>query len=135
LLKAQTNRQTPPANEHGVKYLMNKETLCEHWQGYTIIKSISFETNFESGDFECALHLVLTQSEYAPEDQVKIKFIGVANLKVGEIGGGISQICQLDIDNIKDRQWAGLNYYVFDSENEVISFNCRDLEILDTKNI
>lgn len=108
---------------------MNKESLSEHWQGFTIIKSISFETNFESGEFECDLYIDLIQNEYTHEDQVNVKFMGVSNLKLGEIGGGISQICHLDIINIKDRQWAGLNYSVFDAENEVITFNCRDLEI------
>ncbi len=108
---------------------MNKEILANEWQNYTIIKSIKFESDMDSDYFECHLYLTLCKDEKYPEDEVKIHFSGVSNLKIDEIGGGISQFCRLDVVNIQDKQWDQLNYYVFDYENDTISFNCKDIEI------
>ncbi len=108
---------------------MNKEKLAINWRGYTIIREMHFETDMNSEFYESSLRIVLCKDEKNPEDDIKIVFYGVSNLKVGEIGGGVSQLCHLDIADITNNQWDRLHYYIFDNETEKISFYCRDLEI------
>ncbi len=108
---------------------MNKEKLARKWRDYKVIKSISFESDMNSEFFECHLKMVLCKDEKNPDDDIKIIFYGVSSLRLGEIGGGISQFCRLDVADIRKKQWDRLHYYIFDHEDETISFYCRDIEI------
>ena len=81
-----------------------------------------------SESYECNLTMVLCKDEHTPEEDIKIGFFGVSNLKLNEIGGGLSQFCRLDVADIREKQWERLHYYVFDFENKAISFYCRDIE-------
>ena len=81
---------------------MKKETLVKKWEGYTIIKSLHFESDMDSEIYECHLKIVLCKKEKRPEDDIKICFFGVSNLKLGEVGGGISQLCRLDVVSALD---------------------------------
>jgi hypothetical protein len=108
---------------------MKKEKLATKWQNYSIIKTMNFESDMDSEIYECRLKIVLCKDEKNSEDDIELIFFGVSNLKLDEIGGGISQFCRLDVTDIREKQWDRLNYYVFDHETEKISFYCRDFEI------
>ena len=92
-----------------------------------IIKSIRFETNFNDEHFSCSLNIELCSDDHTPEDSIHIMCLGVSDLRIEELGGGVSQLGHLIVDDIRDRQWDRLNYHVYELENEVISFYCRDV--------
>jgi hypothetical protein len=108
---------------------MNQEKIASKWHDYTTIKVINFESDMDSEIYECRLKIVLCKDEQSPEDDIKLTFFGVSNLKLGEIGGGISQLCRLDVADIREKQWDRLHYYVFNYETKKISFYCRDFEV------
>ncbi|WFB34511.1 hypothetical protein P3T73_10095 [Kiritimatiellota bacterium B12222] len=107
---------------------MNKSDLAKEWCNHTIIKTICFSTDLDDG--ACTLILDLAVDEKIGSDAISIKFDGVSKLRVGEIGGGISQLCRLDVIDIREQQWDRLNYRVLDYESERIGFMCRDFQIL-----
>ncbi len=109
---------------------MNIENYNEYVRGFTVIKAISFTSNLESHLFECELNLELCKSEYSPEEKVVLKFIGVSSLKINELGGGLSQLCFLEIHDIRERQLDRLNFSVSETENNAISFYCTRIEVV-----
>lgn len=112
---------------------MNKIAESRKWADYTFIASIIFQTDFDDG--VCTLILDLATSEKPGSKAVSIKFDGVSNLKLGKIGGGISQFCRLDVVDIRSQQWDRLNYRVWDYETNRIEFMCRDFKIESEYNI
>ena len=97
---------------------------------YQIIRSINFETDFSSENYECSLRLSLCKSGLQPKNSIEILFSGISNLKIQNIGGGISQIVRLDIEDISRNQWDRINFYVFDYETENISFYCKNFKFV-----
>ena len=106
---------------------MDKIAEARRWSNYTVIISIIFQTNMNDG--VCTLIIDLATDERPGSKAISMKFVGVSNLKLGEIGGGISQFCRLDVVDIRDKQWDRLNYRVWDYETERIEFMCRSFEI------
>ena len=106
---------------------MDKTTEAQKWANYTVILSIIFSTDLTDGD--CTLVVDLATGDHAGSKAISIKFLGVSNLIMGEIGGGISQFCRLDVVSISERQWDRLKYRVWDYETERIGFMCRDFVI------
>lgn len=107
-----------------------KDIITPKLRKYTIIKSILFDSDLYSDTYECNLTMSLCKDEKYPEDKVIIDFMGVANLSINKIGGGLSQILRLDIVDMRDHQWENIHYHVFDYENDAISFYCRDIKIV-----
>ena len=81
-------------------------------------------------DGVCDLTLDLAKGSTAGSEAISIKFIDVSGLQLNEFGGGINQLCRLDIVDVGHRQWDRINYEVWDFETETIRFLCRDLKIL-----
>ena len=106
---------------------MDKIKQARRWCNQTVIVSIEFRTNRSNG--ECDLTLDLATDEKAGSDAISIRFIGVSNLKIDEIGGGISQLISLKVVDIRKQQWDRLNYKVCDYETQRIEFLCRDFYI------
>ncbi len=120
--------QKPAQLPQTLNGIMSDIELLKKRRDCNIIKSFSFETNFSDDSYTCNLKITLCSGVHTPEDSIDIQCLGVSNLKVEEIGGGISQLSRLIVDDIRERQWDGLNYYVYDYEDELISFYCREIK-------
>lgn len=107
---------------------MNDISSFKSRSEFNIIKSIVFTTDLVSSDHRCDLKITLCKDVCLPDDTIEMNCKGVSNLQIDEVGGGVSQLTRLDFEDITDRQWDGLNYYVFDYENEGISFYCKSVE-------
>jgi hypothetical protein len=106
---------------------MDKVELARRWADHTVIITILFQTELKDG--VCDLVLDLATSEKPGSKAISIRFAGISNLTLSEIGGGISQFCRLEVADIRNQQWDRLNYKVWDCETERIEFMCRDFEI------
>ncbi len=95
--------------------------------GYTVIRSVRFETEHPTG--ECMLTLHLSSDTEPSSPSVTIRFSGVSNFALSGIGGGYSQICGLAIDDISSSQLDRLNWHVTDLEDERIEFMCQRYEV------
>jgi hypothetical protein len=61
-------------------------------------------------------------------DGIELRFCGVSNLQFLGERTGLTETVLLMADDISSRQWEGVKFRVRDSENEVISFMCREIE-------
>ena len=116
-----------------VSNLMNKLDEAKKWANFTFIKSIVFNTDL--GDGTCCLEIDVAENNQPGSKAFSIRFEGVAQFNLGEIGGGMSKFVRLDIVDLSDQQWDRLNYRIFDYEGDKISFLCQDFEIVKEYNI
>ena len=84
----------------------------------------------DPADYSYSLVLDMADGPSKGARAVSIKFDGVANLNLREIGGGLSQIMGLEVESIKERQWESLNFRVTDFEHGKIEFLCRDYNVV-----
>lgn len=62
-----------------------------------------------------------------------MEFRGVANLTMRNLGGGISQFCGLETEDIRSRQLDRIHYRVFDFEHDAIEFFCDSFSCYDER--
>ena len=70
------------------------------------------------------------RARYCHSSVIRVQFCGVSNLSLREFGGGMTQVPDLNIEDIHERQWSNVVYRVTESERESISFLCSDVSIL-----
>ena len=58
---------------------------------------------------------------------LRLKFEGVAQIEVHQRWQRLF-LSLLEIFSIREQQWEGLNYYVHDTEEDVLSFYCYRFE-------
>src|SRR6266849_11074411 len=98
---------------------MNRKPLA---QGFTAIRQLHFDCEPESG--VCTLVLELARDETFSADIVRLVFSDVSHLQVREVGGGLTQVLCLSIEDRKQDQLDRIRFFVGELENENISFYC-----------
>jgi hypothetical protein len=98
---------------------MNRELLA---RGFTAIRQLHFECEPESGI--CTLVLELARDETFSADIVRLVFSDVSRLQVRGMGGGLTQVLCLSIEDRKQDQLDRMRFFVSELENQNISFHC-----------
>ncbi len=101
--------------------------MIKELSGYTFVSEINVSFDQESGGY--ILKLLLSRDEFLI-DTVTALFYHISNLKVSDVGGGLSQFCSLAVDDISQQQLEKKRYEVWDIENESLSFYCDSISIL-----
>ena len=76
------------------------------------------------------LHIELGPIDRTDTATLRLTFFDVRQLKLQQPQLSHWPVGPLFITSIRDRQWEGANYGVSDSENESLSFICRDFEVM-----
>jgi hypothetical protein len=97
------------------------------WRGYTIVVSMLFESDADTGN--CDLVLDLAIDHVAGSPALTVRFDGIVDLSLQHFGGGITQIMALSVRSVSDRQWDRQAYEVFDEEHGAIYFRCRAYDV------
>jgi hypothetical protein len=106
---------------------MNKQDIANALKGFTVVLNLQFSVEVQTG--ECQLTLNLARSERHGDESVEVDFMGVTNLSIKEFGGGITQLLLLSVEDVRDKQWDNIYYYVSEVENESISFFYREASV------
>jgi len=93
------------------------------------IVSVSIEDGDLEAVFNCQPHI---QNPW-PNDRIKVttlklRFEGVASLKIGFASPSFQQVNGLDILDISASGWENLQFRVLEEEGGTISFYCRSIE-------
>ena len=93
--------------------------------GYTTVKDLKFE--FDAVRSVCSLALQLEN----PTSQRVISLVlkEVANLRLKEFGGGLTQLLYLLVEDIRGSQLDRINFQVKDVERGTFECQCRDFEV------
>jgi hypothetical protein len=87
------------------------------------------QTDFIAGG-EIALQIVL-QHKTERRRKLVLSFLGVSQMNLTPSEDGVFGFSLLEIISIKDRQWEGLNYRGFESEQDSdFSFLCHSFSII-----
>ncbi len=108
---------------------MNRSSLTDTLRGFTILQSLNFSVELDSG--VCTLILDLADSEVKGANGIRAKFEGVSNLSIQDLGGGLTQLLLLTVEDIRDRQLDRINYQIHELERDSLSFVCRTLAVID----
>lgn len=80
---------------------------------------------FERGCSDFQIKLILTEYPYNKgTDVFEIIFNGVKDIKIGKLEGLLKLV--IDIRDLSSSQLEGIKYKIFESENDIFSFNCND---------
>lgn len=102
---------------------MNAAELTTLLREHTNLLSLILDVNQGTG--ECHLTLNLSQDHQPMGGKISIEFIGVSELLVDRVGGGLIQLLMLSIEDIQVQQLDRLNYRVYSLENTSLSFACK----------
>jgi hypothetical protein len=93
--------------------------------GYTTVNDLKFE--FDAARSVCDLTLQLEN----PSSQKAITLVlkEVANLRLNEFGGGLTQLLLLMIEDVRGLQYDRINFKVKEIERGTFECHCRDFEI------
>lgn len=108
--------------------MSNRSGLTDLLTGFTFLVSLEFVTELDDG--MCNLALVLAETEYEGSRTVRAEFGGVANLSVKGIGGGLTQLLLIYIEDVSDRQLDRIHYEVKELERDTLFFFCRTVSII-----
>lgn len=108
---------------------MKKDLINEFYNvkqsefGY--LKSFILEKDIENDGYECTLKISLSKIPFDYKE-FNLVFYDVRDLKVGDLKA-VYMLC-IDIRDISADFLEGVNYKVWESENEVFSFYCKSFE-------
>ena len=60
-----------------------------------------------------------------------MKFVAISDMQIDLTKSLPIQIMGFDIEDVTEKNWDNCNYKISDYEDDVIEFNCRDIEIMD----
>ena len=93
-----------------------------------MIRRIEFTTSFTDG--VCTVTADLARENKPGSAAITIVFEGVSHLRTEELGGGISQLYDLVVEDIRAQGWDRLNYRIVDEENGRLGFMCRSFKVV-----
>jgi hypothetical protein len=98
------------------------------WNEFRIIRELRFyEMVYGAGQ---NIDLVVESEDRHPNYQLRLTFCDVSGLKLDDFGGGQTRIMGLEIVNITEKQWDGINWEVLDFENKIMEFRSKTAEIV-----
>jgi hypothetical protein len=86
---------------------------------------LSFYLAVDQRNGECSLTLNLSENKNLEANRIYVEFVGVTNLSLDELDGGLIQLILLTVEDIKDQQLDKLYYQVSDLGRESMCFYCR----------
>jgi hypothetical protein len=110
---------------------MSKSDESRLLRGYTNLVRLDFSV--DQFTYVCVLTIDLTKDDPDSPGYVRAYFTGVSNLSIKNIGGALTQLQMLTINNISDRQLDRVNYEVSELEHDSLSFVCQSFRIEDVK--
>jgi hypothetical protein len=106
---------------------MNRTAFQGELHGFTILERLEFFVEPGSGIGTLLLHL--SRDSSTNTDMVRARFDGVTGLSAKNLGGGLTQLLYLVVEDIRDQRLDRLNYAVAEVEKDSIRFMCRDVFI------
>ncbi len=98
-------------------------SIRKRLEGFTDVRELAFKT--ELGTYECQMRLRLSHNlRYRDSEEVTITFEDVSNVRISNIGSGISQFLSLEIENIVSQGLERKHFRITERENDAISFYC-----------
>lgn len=107
--------------------MINTENIYALLKKYSYIKELHFSREIqydEYSDFDLELKLAEYPC-YNSDDVLSLKFIGVRDLQLNDLEYMFKIV--LEITPIFEMQLENLNYTVKETENDVISFKCKNI--------
>lgn len=102
--------------------LVTQFLSMQPWR-YKDVEHLALERVRDDGDGHWAIDLTLMLVDPdRPEDKFSITFHSVQELRLAT--PGYIQLTQLEVRPIRDRQWEGLHYKVWEEEDQQLEFYC-----------
>ena len=106
---------------------MSRTEFQDALQGFSVLRRLEFFVQPRTGVTTLVVDLVRDDSERA--EAVRATFEGVSNLSAQNLGGGLTQLLYLVVEDIKDQQLDRLRYSVCEAERDSIRFLCRTVAV------
>jgi len=107
---------------------MSVSFINQQIQGLTVLLDLRLQASGRATSYN--LYLALGGSEVSGADAVLIEFLEVGQLCVADLGGGLTQLLGLHVEDVRDNQWDRVSFQVTELERESISFTCKDIRVL-----
>ena len=105
-----------------ISIINNTQERCGFIKNLSLFRDIN-NTNYERFDLE----LVLVAYPNTNDDELKIIFEGICDLRFGNICDMFKII--IDIEDISSYQIEDIHYKVSELENSMFSFSCKDIRL------
>lgn len=96
-------------------------------RGFTNLVFLEFHVEQTTGD--CTLTLALGPRDATSNLRLRVEFFGVSCMTLKNLGGGLTQLLLLTVNDIRDRQLDRLNYEVSELEKATLFCLCREIAI------
>ena len=107
---------------------LTASSAAELLAGFTTIENMSFDCHPPNN--QCDLTFALRRDSVDEGALLALKFHGVSLLRITGFGGGLTQVMNLRIEDIRESQWQNLNFSVSDREDDRVSFLCQSIECI-----
>ncbi|WP_298772797.1 hypothetical protein [uncultured Shewanella sp.] len=103
------------------------ESLNEKLIVYNCVYSIHLDVDVDTLQYNLLLTLTESEDFYTPKFQ--LHFLDISDLKVADVGGGLTQFMHLQINSVNDGLERN-SYRLIDCEENKVSFNFYDVKEL-----
>jgi len=111
---------------------MNSQTTLDEVnsaiRGFTILRRLEFAANEDLSDYTLLLELV--DRPRPPYTSVSVQFYGVSELVAKDLGGGLTQLLFLKVQDISELQIDRARFRVDELERNSLLFVCESLRLL-----
>jgi hypothetical protein len=106
---------------------MSRSDFTDKLFGFTFLFSLEFSSEPDTGFCKLVMHLAKDDSYDA--QAIRAEYFNVSNLCISNLGGGLTQLEFLLIEDIADQQLDRINYQVREVERESLSFLCQRITV------
>lgn len=97
--------------------------------GVSVVRRIEFECEPRTG--RCTLQLELVDDDLRPTQRRVLRAEGVTNWSVAELGGGVTQLCDLHASDVGELQHDRVRYLLEERERGALRLWCAHLSVND----
>jgi len=101
---------------------MDVSSVNDRLSGYTTLLGINLRASEDARTFHLRLDLGAADTVGAPA--IAVEFVGVSHLRLSDFGGGDTQLVQLRVTGVDERD---CHYEVSELAHECLSFKCRSI--------
>lgn len=95
--------------------------------GVSVIRRLQFESEQRTG--LCTLQLELVDDPTHPTQRRLLRAEGVTNWSVAELGGGVTQLCDLHASDVSHLQHDRVRYLLEERERGALRLSCAHLSV------
>lgn len=95
--------------------------------GVSVVRRIEFECEPRTG--LCTLQLELVDDDARPTQRRVLRAEGVTNWNVAELGGGVTQLCDLHASDVSHLQRDRVRYSLEERERGALRLSCAHLSV------